>query len=197
MKPNLLLLVLVSLLISCTNYQYLTVSGLNVPKKEKKELVIENDTLRIQYLFKEIEGGVIVRIQNKTAGPLEVDWRKSAVIINGKTLSYYDPNQSFSGQIQTASRRSFGSTVTSGDVIGQLQSGEQLQFIPPMSFIDSRPLNLSINSNYQFSDEKAKKVVLELPNHRVIYKRLHFESETSPAHFRSYITIRVGKTASQ
>jgi len=197
MKLTLFSFFFFSLLASCTKYQYLTVSGLNVPKNERNELISENDTVRVQYFFKQAEGPVVVRVYNKPSEPLEVDWRKSAIIINDRTLSYYDPNQPFRGHIATSTSLYLGTATTSGNVSGQLQSGEQLEFIPPSSYIESRPLDFSIRSAYQFADENAKKVQIEYPDHRVIYKRLAFEQDNSPVQFRSYLTFRAGKAGVQ
>lgn len=76
---------------------------MNVPKNEHNELIRENDTLRLEYRFTQDKGLLSIRLFNKTTEPLEVDWLKSAVIINDRTVSYYDGKQIIAGQIESSS----------------------------------------------------------------------------------------------
>src|SRR5438046_1631759 len=92
--------VLLLLFSSCTGYQYLTVSGVNLSKNEKNELVAENDTLKVHYHFTNYKGQVALTIYNKSNQPLEIDRRKSAIIVDGKAVSYYNPNASLVATIK-------------------------------------------------------------------------------------------------
>jgi hypothetical protein len=196
MKPTLPLILLVFLLSSCVQYQYMTVAGINLPKNEQNELTSENDTLKVLYRFLPNSGQISVRVYNKLNEPVEMIWNRSAVIMNDQAVGYYNPNQTFAGQLQADSWRFLRSTTTIGDIKGEIQAGEQVQFIPPMAFIESRPLDLPVRPLSYFPDEKAEKIPLVSiggADAGITYKRLPFDRETSPSRFRSYLTFRLGR----
>ncbi|HEV7329526.1 MAG TPA: hypothetical protein VGN63_00650 [Flavisolibacter sp.] len=198
MKPTLALLLAAVLLTSCTQYQYLTVSGVNVSKNEYNELISENDTMRVEYRFTQENGFVTVRLYNKTNAPLEVEWRKSAIIIDDRTVGYYDGKQSINGQIESSSWQFARRTSTSGDLKGEIQTSEQVQFIPPQSYVESRPLAIPLSPLPALPEEKAEHLSFHYSGENAIkYKRFPFEFENAPAKFRSYLTLRMGKTGSQ
>ena len=190
MKPILLLFISV-ILFSCIQYQYLTVTGVNISKNEQKELISENDTLKVQYVFS--PGQIGIKIYNKLQEPLEVVWNKSALVMNGQAVGYYSPNQTISASVENVSRQYQRTTVGFGEVRGELQGSEQVQFIPPLSFIESRPLSYPQTAFENIPYENAKKANLPgSPNSQlsVQYKWFSFDKENSPARFRSYLTCR-------
>ncbi len=199
MKPTLLFICFLILLSSCTKFQYLTVSGVNVPKNDRNELISENDTMRVEYRFSQHKGQVRIRLYNKSSEPLEIEWRKSAIIINDQTVGYHDTRQFFSGQIQSDTwRTGLGTAHTSGNVRGQIQSNEQAQFIPPQSYVESRLVAIPLAAFQNFPDEKAERDTLQFGGVvPVIFKRLPFEKENSPTRFRSYLTLKIGRGDSQ
>lgn len=192
------MLLLAALLSSCSQFHYMTVSGVNVSKNDRHELVGENDTLRVEYHFSQHQGLIAIRLYNKTSEPLEVDWRKSAIIFNDKTVGYYDGKQAISGQVETSSSRFARWTSTSGDIKGEIQSSEQVQFLPPQSYLESKPVLIPLTPLPALSEEKAENLSFKYGGEYVIkYKRFPFGQENTPARFRSYLTLRIGKAVSQ
>jgi len=98
MKPNLLSIISI-LLFSCSEYQYFTISSDQLSRNENNDLVVENDTLKVVYSFNGYHGPVQITIFNKTNDPLEINWRKSALIMKGKAFGYYTPNMVLNGTI--------------------------------------------------------------------------------------------------
>ncbi|RYZ61094.1 MAG: hypothetical protein EOO14_05895 [Chitinophagaceae bacterium] len=195
MKQILPLLLFAILFASCSQYQYLTISGVNVPKNDQHALVSENDTLRAEYFFVPNEGVVSIRLYNKTANPLEINWRKSALIINGKPTSYFDNKQIINGQVQSSSWQLGRRSSAAGDLSGEIQGSEQTQFIPPQSYIESRPLKLSLSPVQALPAERGEEKVFRYGDQNTVkYKRFPFGPDNTPTKFRSYLTFLIGKS---
>jgi hypothetical protein len=70
----------------CTKFQYISVSS-NLPQDDKKEFVIENDTVLIKYSFSGENLQVKATLYNKLQQPIYFDVQRSAVIINDYQIS--------------------------------------------------------------------------------------------------------------
>lgn len=204
MKRLLPLFFLAALLSSCIQYQYLTVSGVNIPKNDKNEFISENDTVKVQYRFTNYNGQIGIRIYNKTTEPLEIDWRKSAVIVDGKAVSYFSPTATISATVERDSARWQNSSLGFRDpaylasLNGSVFINEPTQFIPPSSFIYKIPLALPVEPFQNLPERRAEKLPTKSTgNLFVSYKRMTFEKDSSPLQFRSYLTFRIGNTGSQ
>lgn len=203
MKTILLLSATVCLLASCTQYQYLTVSGVNVPKTEKNELIVENDTVKIQYQFADYRGKVGISVFNKSGQPLEIDWKRSAMIVNGRAASYFDPNATISATVEDSLRwrtrfASLAGPAYLASFSGSIRINEPTQFIPPSSFIYKVPLVLPVEPLQNLAEDSAKTEGFRFAESvEVFYKKLDFAPGSSPIQFRSYLTFRIGGTGSQ
>lgn len=74
------------LLSACTKYQYVFVDS-HLKQNEKKEYIVENDTVTIKYSFAGINFPITLSIYNKLERPLYIDWGRSVVISNGIQIS--------------------------------------------------------------------------------------------------------------
>jgi hypothetical protein len=204
MKPTLFLILTLVFLSSCTSYRYLTLSGVNFTKNEKRELVSENDTLKVQYNFSDYQGRIGIRIYNKTNEPIEIDWRKSALILEGKAFSYFVPNAILSATLekdtlafQNTIGRS-GSSVHLASVNGSVAINEPTQFIPPASGIFKIPLALPLEGFRNLRVQTSEKVTMNGYNgSRLSYDKIEFTRSASPMHLRSYLTLRIGSLGAQ
>ena len=144
MIKNLLPIFIVVSFSSCSHYQYATLSAENIPKDDKKnEFVAESDTLCIVYNFNGKKGPVSITIFNKSDMPLQVDWKKSALIVDDKPIAYYQPDWNINGSISTTP----GILTTSSSTLQANVTGrEGLEFLPPHSFI-SRKGRVNKNNN--------------------------------------------------
>ncbi len=195
MKPTLCIIASSLLFFSCTQFQYLTVSGINVTKDSSNSLISENDTVRIKYQFTDYQGKIEITVFNKTAQPLEVEWRKSALVLDGKTYSYYNPNASFSGTFEndTLARRTRTSVNYMAGINGNIEVDQASEFIPPNASI-KKYLQPFFNERLKNLPEKdaVKESVTSVDYETISYKRLLFEKEKSPLTFRSYLTLQIG-----
>jgi hypothetical protein len=77
------LLVTCSLLLSaCSKYQYVFIDS-HLSQNEKKEFIVENDTVTIKYSFAGVNFPITLSIYNKLQKPLYIDWGRSVVVLNG------------------------------------------------------------------------------------------------------------------
>ncbi|GAA4729823.1 hypothetical protein [Flavisolibacter ginsenosidimutans] len=204
MKPILLSGTLALALSSCTQFQYLTVSGTNLVKNERNELTAENDTLKIQYHFADYKGQMGIGVYNKTTELLEIDWKKSAIIVDGKAFSYFNTNAIISGVIERDSLqwrkylRGLGDPVFLASLNGSVWIDQPTQFIPPLAYIYKAPLALPIEQLQNLPEQTAKKErTLLAEDVYTSYNKMEFKKDSSPLTFRSYLTFRIGGAGSQ
>lgn len=208
MKSTLLISFVTFFLASCMQYNYYTISGKNIRKTETHQLISENDTLRVEYSFAERDGKVGLKIFNKTHELIEIDWKKSAVILGEKAISYYNPEAILAGRIEndtSASARGYrsnGNPVYLADIKASIAINEPSQFIFPRSYIfkASSPLPIAAQINGMDSLKTLRGEKVQIPSRgpvAVSYKRLQFQPEKSPLVFRSFLTFRTTESNSQ
>src|SRR5216117_3580803 len=119
-----LLFVLSINLSSCFKFQYLTVDSKQTTKNEQKELVAENDTVKVSYRFFNY-GSLTIFVFNKSSSPLEVNWQKSSFILNNNSTSYYSPDLSINGAVKIDSAYSIiRETKYTGDINGTIKAND-------------------------------------------------------------------------
>ena len=167
---------------ACSQYQYAVIDS-NIPKTAGR-IVYDNDSLQITYKFAGNNGPATVGILNKLSTPIYVNWERSSVIIEGKSITRAVEAVEFgaSSSATTSNVFQWSNTVTT-DVNGRIVQTPQLGFIPPNSYIQSQPINLM----GQFS-EPTKELIPRRENGTAI-KYENFDREDSPLLFRSYITL--------
>jgi len=89
MRTILHLTIVVVLFSSCSKFQYYSLAADNLSKNKKQEFIAENDTCRITYNFYGEKGPIHISIYNKTNKPLQVDWKKSAVIFGDDAIKLF------------------------------------------------------------------------------------------------------------
>ena len=192
MKRTLLAIFLISLSISsfAKFSQVISISANDSIKKVDGFYQYENKDLIIRYSFWGENGIMGFMIFNKSDKPIYIDWKKSAMIYNGKYLPYYT-NKTTSNYIAYGS--SYGSrwanifngisSFSSGTISAAetVVKAERTTFIPPRSYITNGYYNLLSNFNFTISQEDKK---LTKVNNREVY----VSKPSSPVAFRNYIT---------
>jgi hypothetical protein len=173
-------------------YQYVTLDS-DLEKNESREIVLENDTVRISYSFDGVNCPATIRVYNKLDKPMYVDWQRSAFIVNGHALPIAGSKSKINAEttgIQFRSNRN--TSTTAGDVIstsvGELNGviTEPLSrgFMAPRSFIESDPVELTTTmfnvegADWTRSKEGANTV-----------KYVDFEKANTPLLFRCFLTL--------
>lgn len=191
---KLILLIFISIIFSSCTYQYFTLSGDQVSRNQNNDFVIENDTLKVTYRFNGDNGPVKITILNKTNEPLEIDWRKSALIMNGQARGYYSPNLYVNGNVQqdTSRRYLFNDHSFLANVNANIYVNEPSQFIPPNSSISKIPINLPVHP-FELPANQLKKAIYDSENrYSINYKKIEYSPDKSPFSFRSYLSFNYG-----
>jgi len=198
MKPFLPLTFVLSLFASCVSNRYYTIAADNIAKNDSHQLISENDTLRVEYLFSVHSNQMTISIFNKLKEPIEVDWNKSALISNEQAVSFYNPNIQFSGTIDNANRVSL-LTGTLADVNGSLVINQPSQFIFPNTSLAkmSRPISAVAKADIDIKGARAEKVEFSGKPYSVHLKKMKFEKDSTPLTFRTYLTFRTGEKEKQ
>ncbi|QEC45639.1 hypothetical protein [Pseudobacter ginsenosidimutans] len=179
----------------CNRYQYLTINSNNNNLKqaggESREFVIENDSLQITYNFQGENAPVHIRVMNKLDRPIAIDWKRSALIVNDKAISYMIDELKTTGTAVTNSvnwNRDFSTSFTTFSAVTPLPVDWQM--IPPKSFIEKTPLgvtNAFVDSRDKNTFVSSKKVLPD--GTELVVKEARFTEENSPLKFRSYLTV--------
>jgi hypothetical protein len=189
MRYFLPILSLTVLLTSCQTYQYISVESNTARRDGNYQFYYENDSLLLQYSFNGYNGPVLVTIHNKTDRPLYVDWKKSALIIQGNALSYYTSTQQLTGSTNSTQYRS-GSTVSqSGTITGEIRGQEGIDFIPPRSMKEQSSLTVLSGFLDNLPDTEMKKQRPYGYQDMPALWTLNFNSSNSPFQWRSYLTL--------
>jgi hypothetical protein len=91
---HLLLLFYVIMLSGCSRYQYMYVSS-HLDQNDKKEFIVENDTVQIKYSFTGENFPLTITLYNKLRQPIYIDLERSTVVINNMQIAgpFYRENQ--------------------------------------------------------------------------------------------------------
>jgi hypothetical protein len=143
MKLIILTIALALLCSACSTYQYAVIDS-NL-KKTAGRIVFDNDTLQIHYKFDGNNGPASVGIVNKLDVPIYVDWQRSSLIVEGKSLSRLPESAQF--QATSTTTNFVTRNYTTSDISGKIEQPQPLGFVPPGAYIQSLPVYL----NDQFS----------------------------------------------
>ncbi|AEW00941.1 hypothetical protein A4D02_13370 [Niastella koreensis] len=183
--------------LSCTTFQYVTVSSTGIAKNNRNEFVVENDSLRLIYNFSGQNGPIKISIYNKLDVPVYIDWQRSAVIVNDKTMPYV-PGEvqiegSYSGSTYTSRFSHYGSS--SGNISATAYLPTTVDFIPPKASINKTTINITSGYNSYIPDADFQKAKYQILNgFTANVKKAAFTEGNSPLHFRSFISYSVGES---
>ncbi len=173
----------------CTKYQYATVSS-EFYSSATKGHIIENDTLALTYKFAGEGGPVQITLQNKLNKPLYIDWRKSAIIINGVSITYWQDKSILDGSLNGANIQLTDEFSQSFSTIsGKITRPESSTFIPPQSSI-TNSFRILKNSFFTLEgDKKSHRQNVYTSGGRVNSLVYEYTKENSPLLARSFLTL--------
>lgn len=205
MKNRSILLIssILFLLTSCmsTTYYYSTLESEDryMTKSENGNFVIENDSILVTYNFYGKNAPITISVFNKTNCPLFIDWKKSAVIIDGTAVSYKGDRMNIEGNTYGDSHTynitdNYSTTASRGSLYGSITIPHDAEFVPPQSKIVHTPLELSNLSFKQIPDKEfTKEVFIKSSGFDENVKAMNFTFDDSPLSFRSYLTMYFDK----
>lgn len=182
---------------SCASYHYYTVSSAGVAQNDKREFVIENDSLRLVYNFNGFSAPVNITIQNKLSVPVYIDWQRSALIVNDQAISYVPAEMRIDGGFQSSTYKYGNSSdykTTSGHIQATASLPPSVDFMPPQTYLTKSQLSIPnrfIANVPETAFHREKYMAVE--GITVSVKKATFTEATTPLRFRSYLTIMVGE----
>jgi len=185
---KILLLFCAVLLVSCAHYQYVTLNSA-IYKADNQSFVWENDSVKVQYIFSGADCPITVKVHNKLAQPIYVDWEKSAVIYSdGSRFSLWN-DETHINLATTGGAVNFRSdTFTRLETSGGMKKQEQVSFIPPNSYVSVTPMAVrstfisplpqNLKQRVPFGNTEGSKV-----------DKYVFSLDNSPFTFRCFLTL--------
>lgn len=196
MQHFLLFVLFIFCLSSCTTYQYITLASEDVPQNARKDFLWENDTTKITYQFSGEGGLMTIAVFNKTDQPVYVNWKKSALINEGKMLSLFNRTVIVSGAIETDMYRiSRNQTVGSSFFSGSFDLPEGIDFLPPMSGLNKSLISLQDISSAlpPLPEELPQKKIKSKEGVITKVRDIQYENSKSPLRFKIYLTLAMGQ----
>jgi hypothetical protein len=180
--------------ISCQTVQVVTV--LSDEKYISKELVFENDSLRIEYRFWAIDGVVSFKIFNKLAQPIYIDWKKCSYVSGERKFDYFIDLETgsevtyYNGFLYRGTIYSNGSQSTSTKV-----KAERVTFIPPKSFVTKAKFIILSNQYFDLEEEPAELVQANWTKRKKMtqIRTIQVEKATSKFQFRNFLTFSLSE----
>ncbi len=194
--PILLFIAIPVWLTGCTKYQFGMIAS-DMKENVSNEHVLENDTLMIKYRFHGENCLVTIAIQNKLDIPLYVDWKRSAVVMNGESHTYWNDKAIIHGTVHgTGIEATPLASSDDATFIGEMIRDESVSFVPPRSFKETSMITI-------------QKEFLRLPGNKADHREeyiiegtpvdgLHYDffREESPFVYRSFLTLSTSPTFS-
>lgn len=179
---------------SCTTYYYSTIDAVSRYtdiKDPHGDFVFENDTVRVVYRFFGEQAPIHIMVTNKTGQPLYLDWKRSALIVDGTATSYQQGAQ-FSADVNTSSYHYGRFEDTSGQISGDVALPASIVFVPPYSKVERTPLLLA-----EFTFEKIpnkayekRQILLNTEDTETkTIRMINYDTNNTPFYFSSYLTI--------
>lgn len=188
---NFIGLLVIGLFSSCITYQHVSLSS-NVAQNAQSKFVVENDSIKMVYSFNGQSGPITMEITNKLNKSLYVDWRKSALIINGQSFTLWKDEASLSANISSSSAMPDDHTIqTSGNLQGSIVKNDKVSFIPPQAKIVVHSYTL-YNGLFTTPDQQGEKLVLFTTlGEKIKATKYTFSRENSPFIFRMFLSMSV------
>jgi hypothetical protein len=182
------------MLASCTTYQYVTLDSPQIQKNDKREFVWENDTLRLTYNFHGKNGPLNLTVLNKTDQPLYIDWKRSALIRDGQSLSLFDNTVLLSGNLSTSTYRvSRGISGSNSSLSATFDLPQGTQMVAPHAYVSKGLLDVQDpdTKNLAFTGD-AQQETKEENGVSSKFTRVSYPETGSPVHFSVYLSFALG-----
>lgn len=175
---------------SCTRFQYMTISSNETNKNELREFVFENDSIKLVYNFNGMNAPINLQVKNKLDKPVYIDWQRSALVINDKAISYYPSEIPVTGSISASSFLGKGGAYSYASLNATAKLPENIQFIPPQTYITKTPLGVTNKFFNDISDSFfiRTNILLNDGTSQPVKKAV-FNTSNSFLKFKTYLTV--------
>jgi dUTPase len=170
---------------SCMQHHYIAIGTTNQQAVQtKQQIAVADSAIGVTYVFDGLYKKMGLTLTNKSNNAIMVDWRKSAIIINGKSNSIYNSIAPFSSTSVAAQTLIQPALQTSGVTA----IPEANQFIPPASTITKYDVVMWFDASSYITPTEKKLVKTGLNNTNQKFTGKQFTNAESPLQMRIYIT---------
>jgi len=176
---------------NCSTYQYVNLKS-DLKSGPYGEIINETDTILIQYSFAGDDQPVNIKITNKYNKPVYVNWKSSAIIINGHSYSLWNESAIIKLNTDTEKSRIFDYLYESTSV-GTIVKTEPTSFIPPNSTITFTKKNISpqfIAVNDKMTSSRTQIYTRGVATNA---KKYSFNQDDTPLNIRLYLTFSMNE----
>jgi hypothetical protein len=197
MKKILVAAAIMLSLSSCYTYEYLRVDAPGMTTNNFKDLVWENDTVRLTYNFHGKNGPMKLSIYNKTGKALFIDWKRSALIRDQQSVSLFDSRMDWSGNaagVSFAVARQVN--YHKGVYSGTMNLPEGVEMIAPQAYINKNLFPVydgrQVFDSLAAGSLAAGKMKIQSGSIEMKYTSATYPDAASPLKFRTYLTFVLG-----
>jgi len=175
-------------LTGCSVYQHVNLKS-NLQQNDKLGYLTENDSIAVKYSFNGQNGPIHIEFSNKSDKPFYIDWRKSALISNGQSISLWKDEARISASSTEYKVHPENEFINStSNIEGSIVKKDKVTFVPPHS-------NVSVNSYILQSRffanpaQKGERAVFYTTEGKTSARKFSFSKEDSPLNFRIFLSI--------
>jgi hypothetical protein len=192
MRTILLSLLALSLFSSCRTYQYVTLDAEKTTKNDVKELVWENDTVKVIFNFNGRWGGLNLTVLNKSAQPISINWQKSAVVYTDASYNLFDMSARITGDIE----RNLLDTRIPDPYIQRMASinatiltPNSYNFLPPKTYVNQKNLQLfKVRPSVKALPDDLPVEKIKADESTVNYRKAVYDLSSTPFKFKLFLT---------
>ncbi len=188
-----LTLFLVATMLGCACNNHIQVVAIQSPQmtfNEQKELIFENDTLRVRYDFFSEQGHVKFSILNKLNQPIYVNWRECAYIMGKNFTPYWQDTYVSNGYMYIQPFDWDGYFALRGPyTFSVAKRDEQIAFIPPGTELYQFEFLVKPGTGFGGLPNSTKEEVRQGKRNKLIGTKYKFTQTESPLKFRNYLTF--------
>lgn len=183
--------ILLTMFTNCSTYQYVNLKS-NLKSGPYGEIINENDTLLIQYSFAGENQPVNIKISNKHNKPVYVNWKSSAIIINGHSYPLWNESAIIKLNTDTEKSRIFDYLYESTSV-GTIVKTEPTSFIPPNSTITFTKKNIAPQFISVPDNATSARTQIYTREGAANAKKYSFNQGDTPLNIRLYLTFSMNE----
>lgn len=183
----------VLLLSGCFTYQHVKVAG-DPALTDQSAFLVENDSLRVIYTFSGHNGPIHMEIFNKLNKPFYVDWRKSALIRNGESVSLWKDESRVSAttteyKVYPPDDKINSVSKTKTTVVKK----DDITYIPPQSKVAVNSFILR-SELFNVPEQAGEKTIFHIRNGKRKAVKYSFSKEDSPLNFRIFLSFAMDES---
>lgn len=191
-KKLLLISTTILALSSCSTYYYSVLETPNLDTEciENGDFLFENDSLWVAYNFEGYNTPVKITVYNKLDKPLQVDWAKSALIINNEAMPYASVDKPFhGGSVSETIQTHYDRSVTYKEFGGVIEASRNKSYIFPHTMERNKFMNIYLDYKDLNKSDYESINIMDKNKRTVKAQKINFSPNNSPLQFQSYLTL--------